>query len=63
MATINPLVRPIDYTVDVQSPFESALGGFKLGAGVAEVQASQQKRELELVKELSSSAPPMRSLQ
>ena len=47
MATINPLMRPIDYTVDVQSPFESALGGFKLGAGVAEIQASQQKRELE----------------
>ena len=47
MATINPLVRPIDYTVDVQSPFESALGGFKLGAGVAEIQAAQQRRELE----------------
>jgi hypothetical protein len=47
MATINPLVRPIDYTVDVQSPFESALGGFKLGAGVAEIQAVQQRRELE----------------
>jgi hypothetical protein len=47
MATINPLMPPINYTVDVQSPFESALGGFKLGAGVAEVQATQQKRELE----------------
>jgi hypothetical protein len=47
MATINPLMPPINYTVDVQSPFESALGGFKLGAGVAEIQASQQKRELE----------------
>jgi hypothetical protein len=45
MATINPLMRPIDYTVDVQSPFESALGGFKLGAGIAEVQAAQQARE------------------
>ena len=45
MATINPLVRPIDYTVDVQSPFESALGGFKLGAGIAEIQAAQQSRE------------------
>jgi hypothetical protein len=47
MATINPLMRPIDYSVDVQSPFESALGGFKLGAGVAEIQSAQQKRELE----------------
>ncbi len=45
MATINPLMRPIDYTVDVQSPFESALGGFKLGAGIAEIQAAQQARE------------------
>ena len=47
MATINPLMQPINYTVDVQSPFESALGGFKLGAGVAEIQAAQQRRELE----------------
>jgi len=47
MATINPLMRPIDYTLDVQSPFESALGGFRLGAGVAEIQAAQQRRELE----------------
>ena len=45
MATINPLMRPIDYTVDVQNPFESALGGFKLGAGIAEIQAAQQSRE------------------
>jgi hypothetical protein len=45
MATINPLMQPINYTVDVQSPFESALGGFKLGAGIAEVQAAQQARQ------------------
>ena len=45
MATINPLMRPIDYTVDVQSPFESALGGFKLGAGVAEIEAARASRE------------------
>jgi hypothetical protein len=48
MATINPLQGPANYAVDVQSPFESALGGFKLGAGIAEVQAAQQKRELEI---------------
>lgn len=48
MATINPFQPPINYAVDVQSPFESVLGGFKLGAGMAEVQAAQQKRELEL---------------
>jgi hypothetical protein len=47
MATINPLQSPINYAVDVQSPFEAAIGGFKLGADVASVQAAQQKRELE----------------
>jgi len=47
MATINPFQPPINYAVDVQSPFESVLGGYKLGAGMAEVQAAQQKRELE----------------
>jgi len=47
MATINPLQPPINYAVDVQSPFEAALGGFKFGAGVAEIEAAQQKRELE----------------
>jgi hypothetical protein len=48
MATINPFQPPINYAVDVQSPFESVLGGFKLGAGMAEVQAARQKRELEI---------------
>jgi hypothetical protein len=47
MATINPFQGPINYSVDVQSPFEAALGGFKLGAGVSEIQAAQQKRNLE----------------
>jgi hypothetical protein len=47
MATINPFQGPINYSVDVQSPFEAALGGVKLGAGIAEIQAAQQKRELE----------------
>jgi len=41
-------MQPINYSTDVQSPFESALGGFKLGAGMAEVQAAQQKRDIEL---------------
>lgn len=48
MATINPFQGPANYAVDVQSPFESALGGFKIGAGMAEVQAARQKRELEI---------------
>jgi hypothetical protein len=48
MATINPFQPPINYATDVQGPFESVLGGFKLGAGMAEVQAAQQKRDIEL---------------
>ena len=47
MATINPFIQPIDYATDVQSPFEAALGGFKLGSDVATIQATRQKRELE----------------
>jgi hypothetical protein len=45
---INPLQAPINYAVDVQSPFEAALGGLKLGAGLAEIDAAQQKRQLEI---------------
>lgn len=37
------MVQPIDYRINVQSPFEAALGGFKFGAGMAEM---QQQREL-----------------
>jgi len=45
MATINPFQGPINYSVDVQSPFEAALGGFKIGAAGAEVQAQRQAQE------------------
>lgn len=45
MAGINPYQAPISYAVDVQSPFEAALGGLKMGAGLAEIQAQQQARE------------------
>lgn len=37
------MIQPIDYSINVQSPFEAALGGFKFGAGMAEM---QQQREL-----------------
>lgn len=42
MATINPFQAPINYSVDVQSPFEAALGGMKMGAGIAEMQAKRE---------------------
>jgi hypothetical protein len=45
MATINPFQGPINYAVDVQSPFEAAIGGFKLGAAGAEAQAQAKARE------------------
>jgi hypothetical protein len=45
MASINPFQPPMNYAIDVQSPFEAALGGFKLGAAGAEVQAQTQARE------------------
>jgi hypothetical protein len=45
MATINPFQGPIDYSVNVQSPFEAALSGLKLGAAGAEAQAQAQARE------------------
>ena len=48
MATINPFQAPINYAVDVQSPFEAALGGFKLGAGLEEINAARQNRAFEM---------------
>ncbi|MFZ4600668.1 MAG: hypothetical protein ACOYNN_18655, partial [Terrimicrobiaceae bacterium] len=45
MATINPFQPPINYAVDVQSPFEAALGGFRIGAVGAEAQARALERE------------------
>jgi len=45
MATINPFQAPINYSVDVQSPFEAAIGGFKIGQAGAEMQALAQARE------------------
>jgi hypothetical protein len=45
MATINPFQGPINYTIDVQSPFEAALGGMKMGSVVAEMEAAKQARE------------------
>jgi len=45
MAGINPFQAPINYAVDVQSPFEAVLSGFKIGAAGAEAQAQAQARE------------------
>jgi hypothetical protein len=45
MAGINPFQAPINYAVDVQSPFEAVLSGFKIGAAGAEAQAKSQALE------------------
>lgn len=45
MAGINPFQAPINYAIDVQSPFEAALGGMKMGAGVAEMQAKREAQQ------------------
>jgi hypothetical protein len=45
---INPLQQPINYAVEVQSPFEAALSGVKLGAGIEEFEAARQKRAMEM---------------
>jgi hypothetical protein len=45
MAGINPFQAPINYAVDVQSPFEAVLSGFKIGQAGAEAQAQAQARD------------------
>jgi hypothetical protein len=45
---INPLQQPINYAVEVQSPFEAALGGVKIGAGLEEIEAARQKRAFDM---------------
>jgi hypothetical protein len=45
MAQINPFQAPINYAIDVQNPFDAALGSFKLGAAGAEAQVQAQARE------------------
>ena len=39
------MVQPINYILDVQSPFEAAVSGFKLGAAGQEAQAQRQARD------------------
>jgi hypothetical protein len=53
---INPFQAPINYAVDVQSPFEAAIGGFKLGAAGAEAQAQAQARERAMAAQTKLSA-------
>jgi len=42
------MVQPINYQLNVQSPFEAALSGFKIGATIADVAAQRQAQEAEL---------------
>ena len=45
---INPLQAPINYAVDVKSPFEAALGGLQIGAGLEQMDVARQKRAMEM---------------
>ena len=45
---INPLQTPINYAVDVQSPFQAALGGLQIGAGLEQMDVARQKRAMEM---------------
>jgi 3-deoxy-D-manno-octulosonate 8-phosphate phosphatase KdsC-like HAD superfamily phosphatase len=44
---INPIQQPINYAVEVQSPFEAAISGVKIGAGLEELEVARQKRAME----------------
>ena len=41
MAEINSFQQPINYAIEVQSPFEAALDGLKIGANIADIQAQR----------------------
>lgn len=47
------MVQPINYQLNVQSPFEAALSGFKIGATIADVAAQRQLQEQELARRQS----------
>jgi hypothetical protein len=40
------MVAPLNYMLNVASPFEQAVQGLKLGATVAELQAKQQQDQI-----------------
>lgn len=42
------MVQPIDYRINVQSPFEAALGGFKIGADIAQMQRQREAEDIRL---------------
>jgi hypothetical protein len=53
---INPLQAPINYAVEVQSPFEAAVSGVKLGAGLEELEVARQKRAMEAQQQQAAQA-------
>lgn len=44
-------MQPYNYTIQAPNPFESALGGLKLGFGLQDMQAQRQAHELKLQQE------------
>ena len=45
---INQFQQPIDYSMDVKSPFESALSGVQIGANLAQLQQQQKQQQQQL---------------
>jgi hypothetical protein len=41
------MVQPINYQLNVQSPFEAALSGFKIGATISDIAAQRQAQEIQ----------------
>ena len=44
------MVQPINYSLNVQSPFEAALSGFKIGATIADIETQRKQQETELAR-------------
>lgn len=40
------MIAPINYSLDVQSPIQAAVSGLQFGAGIADMQAARQDREI-----------------
>lgn len=51
MAPINPLQSPIDYSLDVKSPFEAIIEGMNLGAAIGKIKSEQESEAYKIDSE------------
>lgn len=45
-------MQPMNYQIDVESPFKQAVGGYQIGAGIQEMQAKRQMAEIQRQQQL-----------